>query len=67
MNVCNFVNNVSQVQKVKRDYERLSKKHVKQIKDHQRDRDKSHTDLQDSSTEIGRLNNKILVSTRPLT
>ena len=53
---------LSEVQKVKRDYERLSKKHVKQIKEHQRDRDKSHTDLQESSTEIGRLNNKILVS-----
>lgn len=53
----------SQVQKVKRDYERLSKKHVKQIKEHQREKDKSHTDLHESSSEIGRLNNKLLVCT----
>ena len=62
-NVYNFVYDVSQIQEVKEDYERLIKKHLKQIKDRQRDHDKNHKDLQESGAEIERLNNEILVST----
>ena len=41
----------------------MIKKHLKQIKDRQRDHDKNHKDLQESGAEIERLNNEILVST----
>ena len=47
---------------MKKDYERLAKKHLKQTKESQKERDKSLSDLQESNTEINRLSGKLVVS-----
>jgi PAB1-binding protein PBP1 len=51
-----------QVQKVKRDYNRLKRKHGKYVKDNRQRLDISDADSRKSSAEICRLNSKILVS-----
>ena len=50
-----------QLQKLKRDYDRLNKKHSKQSKDSERDKDRTNAELQDSMTQVTRLSSKLEV------
>lgn len=52
-----------QLSKLKRDYDRLNKRHSKQAKDTERDKDKSNAELQDSMTQVNRLSSKLEVNT----
>jgi predicted RNase H-like nuclease (RuvC/YqgF family) len=50
-----------QLQKLKRDYDRLNKKHSKQSKESERDKDRTNVELQDSMTQVTRLSSKLEV------
>ncbi|KAJ8310438.1 hypothetical protein KUTeg_012303 [Tegillarca granosa] len=49
----------SEVQKMKRDYEKLNRKHLKQAKDVELERSRSNTELQESTAQIEKLTNKL--------
>lgn len=51
-----------QVQKVKRDYEKLSKRHQKQAKESRHDKETASLVLQDNASELAHTKDKVEVS-----